>query len=231
MEKEKRIENIILTTVIIVLLMIFSIFIWSINIKRIFNMTSITDSIQIILTFVGVFSTFLGAYLGAKLSGDKALEISREEREEQKIKDIFIFQREREIKVQYLSKILGEKMPGNFYSRSQGKNKMEELKHIEGIIQLFDNKIDIVLIERLSDLEENLSMLKMQPGMMYCTESETSVLENLIFSLRKFRFNYEMLGKENMNETVKVNNRNNMRGSLEDIYINIFIILYEKDIA
>lgn len=40
----------------------------------------IYETLIIILTFIGLFATFGGAYIGAKISGDKALEISNEDK-------------------------------------------------------------------------------------------------------------------------------------------------------
>ncbi|WP_210132906.1 hypothetical protein, partial [Staphylococcus sp. GDH8C126P] len=38
------------------------------------------ETLEIIILFIGLFATFGGAYLGAKIAGDKALEISNEDK-------------------------------------------------------------------------------------------------------------------------------------------------------
>ncbi|WP_206169606.1 hypothetical protein, partial [Staphylococcus equorum] len=40
----------------------------------------IYETLEIIILFIGLFATFGGAYLGAKIAGDKALEISNEDK-------------------------------------------------------------------------------------------------------------------------------------------------------
>lgn len=82
MNEEKRLDITFSITVIFILLLIISILIGILSFKNIFHTTPIINIIQLMLAF-------LGAYIGAKLSGDRALEISREE---QKLKEISIFQ-------------------------------------------------------------------------------------------------------------------------------------------
>lgn len=72
-------ENLRITIVLIVVSMI-AILSFGLVIGQLVDKEYIYETLEIIILFIGLFATFGGAYLGAKIAGDKALEISNEDK-------------------------------------------------------------------------------------------------------------------------------------------------------
>ncbi|WP_213810863.1 hypothetical protein [Jeotgalicoccus sp. WY2] len=185
MKDERKIETSVLTSIIIILLIVFITFIWTLNFNELAHNQMIFKSAHVALTFLGVFSTFFGALIGAKISGDKALKISREEREEVKRKEVYSFQVEQEIKVLDLKIILQEKMPGNIYSYAYFNGEKKLINHLN-TMKLKSEKIDEMFIEQLNMSKRTLLELKKHPGYLVSVDNKVNHLDKLMSQLGKF---------------------------------------------
>lgn len=225
MKDEKRLEVLVLTATVIILLIVFITFIWTLNFNELANNSMIFNSAHVALTFLGVFSTFLGALIGAKISGGKALEISREEREEVKRKEGYSFQVEQEIKALDLKIILQNKMPGNIYSYAYFNGEKKLINHLN-TIKLKGGKIDVVFIEQLSISKRTLLELKKHPGYLISFDNKVNYLDELMDQLGKFivscknvNFQYDKEGEISQATESFLDN------SLESVYKEIIKII------
>ncbi|MCD2138791.1 hypothetical protein [Salinicoccus halitifaciens] len=88
MDNKKDIEYIILLSIILILLLSIIILFVSSTIESILENVNITDVIIISISFLGVFSTFFGALIGAWLSGRYSMKIAQKQMEFEKDKRI-----------------------------------------------------------------------------------------------------------------------------------------------
>lgn len=225
MKDERKIEILVLTFTIIILLIVFITFIWTLNLKELANNPMIFNSAHVALTFFGVFSTFFGALIGAKISGDKALNISREEREEVKRKEEYSFQVEQEIKVLDLRIILQDKMPGNIYSYAYFFGEKKLINHLN-TMKRKSGKIDEVFINQLSISKRTLLELKKHPGYLVSVDKEVNHLDELINQLGKFIVSCKSFNSQydNFGE-ISPATETNLDYSLESVYREIIKII------
>ena len=109
--------------------------------QNIFNM-ELKDSLSLIIAFIGIFTTFGGAYLGAKISGDnsrKLYEQQRREKEKEVVNKIDLIVNINLIKVRSHSKI-AENTKEILYVRHDDHRSYEEI--MNNNIMYIDELID-----------------------------------------------------------------------------------------
>lgn len=148
--------------------------------QNIFNM-ELKDSFSIVIAFIGIFATFGGAYVGAKISGDNAIKISKNQ---MIMEDLKNKQTENKKSIEKFEKV------ANF------TNNVEK---IENISQVIEYNIAIDLLRReltrliLTD-KDKLSSIVYYPYYIY---------SNHLQELEKLLDNYYTKSEENYEKIIK----------------------------
>lgn len=94
--------------------------------QNIFNM-ELKDSLSLIIAFIGIFTTFGGAYLGAKISGENALHNIKRQNYIDKVDKLKAIQSEITFNMNYLWNFLSKVYQPLGFSRKSVKIKLESV--------------------------------------------------------------------------------------------------------
>ncbi|MEW4603630.1 hypothetical protein [Staphylococcus hominis] len=122
--------------------------------QNLFNM-ELKDSLSIVIAFIGIFATFGGAYLGAKISGDNAVNLAKKQSVIEDIKRFSINNRE------FLEVIINDKV---IYTIKELDN-FKSVKKMEDILKLKKNtdKLERHLSKEISRFDNSLSYIVSYP--------------------------------------------------------------------
>lgn len=162
--------------IVVLALLAFIAFVFNIDLDM-------NHSLQLILMFIGIFGTFGGAYLGAKVAGEYSIKAS-ERKHELEIKK---YKKKAEyIKSSYYKqavRLINNMRPQDFYSTVTikiGDNDLalgpvfKEAKYIP---------LDSYTLDKISNMVEKLNEFRLSDGYFYLKDSEIRDMDEMIILL------------------------------------------------
>ncbi|OHO47710.1 hypothetical protein HMPREF2647_00770 [Staphylococcus sp. HMSC035D11] len=133
--------------------------------KYIFNKYSIEgrNSLSISLSFLGLFTTFLGAYIGAKLSGKNAIHTMERQLYIQKVDDLLSVQSEILFNMEVLGIFLNEVYNNFGFSTGKVKEQLKKTSLTSGTYVYIFNKLSRSFSSSINinkDTYKNLKLLR-----------------------------------------------------------------------
>lgn len=162
--------------------------------QNIFNM-ELKDSLSILIAFISIFTTFGGAYLGAKISGENAIKLNRYNNK----RDLVKLKYERNIKFEYF--IENKK---NFFEIDIPRS-IKNHKSINKNIEIIETIEEIPFNDRTENNHQSIQIAKSN-NENWQTELENNLTKLISFINKSNFYKVDAIYRQYINELIDLKN-------------------------